>query len=465
MSTAAAAASATTSVFHANASTSATMATQRAKHALLRTGKLFKDVSTPCYIPPTICGSVPHLTPDNCKKLPDLTTQMINFADIFTSLDFVKKTKSDFRTFMNTQDYRLLLSARDYIDDSNPATSKAGNAIETPRGRKLVTSKDLMDVASLMKPELILPLADEINSSFGNNRQRSAVQSSLDWLDECLALERPEGTGICGVIVGGNDERLRLMSAAETCKRAVDAVIISGLDTCSDAAKRQQLLGVVMDAVSPSAIPRLMSGIGHPTDVLDAIASGVDGFVSTYPADLTKECSALVFWLDAEHDDVPECVKEREQSGSVLHLRETRFEKDFRPILHGCDCFACKHYTRAYVHHLLNVREMLGDILVYMHNMHQYYRFFRVVRESIDAGRFEEFKAAFDAKFVEKPSQAPPLAVPLAIKERRKERDEEVEKERKHQQTEKAKKAAEHAAKQKAAAAKRKRSESQDAAE
>ncbi|KAF1330361.1 Queuine trna-ribosyltransferase domain-containing protein, partial [Globisporangium splendens] len=407
--------------------------TASAKRALFRTGTILQDIATPCYLPTAVVGNVPHLTPDNCKKLPDLKAQVVDYADLYVRLvnatSFVKTKQSSFRSFLNLEDFQIVLTARDYIYHSNPPTTKAGFAVETGAGRKMVTPEDYMHVAQMLEPDLILPLADEINCSFGNNRQRAAIQSSLDWLDACIAQRdaNPKVVQhICGIIGGGAEERLRRMSAVETCKRDVQAVLISGLDSCASLEQRNALIDAVVSEVTPSTLPRMLSGVGAPLQVLDAVARGIDAFVSPYPAELTREGSALIFWLEDSADDTPERNQERETSGSVLHLREKRFERDFRPLLHGCDCFACKHYTRAYIHHLQNVREILGDILLYLHNMQQYYHFFRVIRREIEADNFQSFMQKFKEKYDERTSMAPASpVVPVAILERKEREDAE----------------------------------------
>lgn len=311
--------------------------------------------------------------------------------------------------------------------------------VETQGGRRLVSVDEFVEVVQLLKPEVVVPMADEINSSFAPNRQRAAVQSSLDWLDACITAgintppspsspsSTPSTTAaslLCGVIVGGNEERLRRLSTVETCKRNVQAVLISGLDSCENETTRNEMLDIVVSEITPSTLPRLLSGIGHPLQVVNAVGRGIDAFVSPYPATVTKNGSAMVFWIDSEVDDTRERTNERKLSGSLLHLREPRFAKDTKPLLADCECFACQQkYSRAYIHHLLNVREMLGDVLLYMHNMHHYYRFFATMRQTIDAGAFESFAQSFTSQYEEKESTAPPLAIPLAILERRQQLD------------------------------------------
>ncbi|KAJ8544504.1 hypothetical protein ON010_g11762 [Phytophthora cinnamomi] len=296
--------------------------------------------------------------------------------------------------------------------------------IETSGGRRTVSIEEFMQAAELLQPELVVPLADEIPVEKGRNRHRAAVQTSLDWLDACQALNS-SGTPICGVVVGGNDQMLRQMSATETCKREIQAILLSGLGSCSDKAKRLGLIDAIVSEITPASLPRVVTGIGHPLDVLETVDRGIDAFVSPYPATVTKAGSALIYWISDEEDggSAGERNAERERSGGVLHLREKRFATDFGPLMAGCDCFACQKYTRAYIHHLLNVREMLGDILLYLHNLQHHYRFFRQIRTSINTDRFEAYHTDFATRFEEKASTAPPLIIPAAIEERKRKVD------------------------------------------
>ncbi|ETI45873.1 hypothetical protein F441_09588 [Phytophthora nicotianae CJ01A1] len=426
--------------------TSGDMLNRVAKTTFARVNALFSKTQTPCYLPPSIAGNVPHLTPDNCSKVEDLTAQVVDFADmcvcshlswhlafvsdIGCSLGLVKLAtdkKKPFRELLNVTDYELVLSARDYISESNPPSSKGtGFMVETSSGRRIVSIEEFMTATKLLQPELVVPLADEIPSDKGRNRHRAAVQTSLDWLDACQSLNTSL-TPICGVVVGGNDHTLRRMSAGETCKRDIQAILLSGLGSCTDRAKRLELIDAIVSEITPASLPRVVTGIGHPLDVLDTVNRGIDVFVSPYPASITKAGSALIFWISDDEDggSASERNAERECSGGVLHLREKRFATDFGPLMAGCDCFACQKYTRAYIHHLLNVREMLGDILLYLHNLQHYYRFFREIRTAINTDRFPTYHAEFATRFEERASTAAPLIIPPAIEERKRKVDTE----------------------------------------
>lgn len=78
-----------------------------------------------------------------------------------------------------------------------------------------------------------------------------------------------------------------------------------------------------------------------------------------------------------------------------INLRATLYSKDTSAVLEGCTCYTCKNHTKAYINHLLNVHEMLAQTLLELHNTHHYLRFFRLIRESIKAGNFEQFREKF----------------------------------------------------------------------
>ncbi|CAH0517309.1 unnamed protein product [Peronospora belbahrii] len=330
---------------------------------------------------------------DNCLKIKDLTAQVVDFADILSLVKLAMNGIRSFRELLNVIDYRLVFSARDYVNNSNPPSFKAtAFMVETSGGRRVISTEEFMQAAQLLQLELIVPLADEISGT------------------QFFAF---------AVVVGGNDQILRQVSATETCKRDIQVVLLSGLSFCNDRAKRLELIDIIVKAVTLVSLPRLISGIGHPLDVLDTFNRGVDAFVSPYPDNATKAGSVLVFWISDDDNG----SSARERFGGLLHLREKRFATDFSPLMAGFDCFTCQKYSRAYVHHMLNVREMLGAILLYLHNLQHYYRFFREIRAVIIADRFSAYHAKFASKFKEKVSPAPPLLIPAAIEERTRKTD------------------------------------------
>lgn len=126
-------------------------------------------------------------------------------------------------------------------------------------------------------------------------------------------------------------------------------------------------------------------------ELLEAIAHGVDLFVTTFPNDWADLGYALCFSLDPAHDAAP--------GRNTLNLRDRSFELDVRPAVAGCDCYTCTRHSRAYIHHLLNTHEMLAGILLILHNCRHYAQFFTVVRRHLELSTFSSFMDRFLAAY------------------------------------------------------------------
>ncbi|OQR82063.1 queuine tRNA-ribosyltransferase domain-containing protein [Thraustotheca clavata] len=356
-------------------------------------------VSTPCYIPATVAGNMPHLTQDNCEKLKDLTLVGINFGELYSSLNFLEQTNMDFNSYLQLpNECKVIFSITDVTNQpiarNTKTQNKATRSFESSNGRKQLGVDEYMKAVNKYKPSSFIALADEVDPTFGYKRQQSAVEMSITWLDECLAT-RPKATPIFGVLVGGNEPRLRDISVKESCKRSIDGVVISGFGGGESAEFREKTLTLYNEQV-PAELPRILLNVGLPLDVLSSVALGVDAFMSSYPLIVTKFSYALVFWTGASN------AKNTESQGTTkINLRDKQYERDSRPLLPGCDCFACNRFSRAYINHLLNVHEMLADVLLYMHNMHHYYQFFSAIREQIAAGTFESYRETFTYKYLQ----------------------------------------------------------------
>ena len=131
----------------------------------------------------------------------------------------------------------------------------------------------------------------------------------------------------------------------------------------------------------PAPKARYAMGLGTPAQMLELIARGVDMFDCVLPTRVARNGTAFT---------------RRGQFG----LKGGAYKADFRPIEEGCDCFACKHFTRAYVRHLLNVNEILGLRMVSVHNSHLFLKVMADVRAAIAAGSFADFYCEFIANYV-----------------------------------------------------------------
>ncbi|ERM99654.1 queuine tRNA-ribosyltransferase accessory subunit 2 isoform X1 [Amborella trichopoda] len=311
-----------------------------------------------------------------------------------------EKTISDIggvHELLGLQDCSFIGVARDSIVclPHSEGTNKFGASFETPSGRLLVKPRDYMEIISSLKPNLWTSLADEVPSWVTEKRNRSSVDRTIRWLDDCIALDPAGGSSILGAIVGGSSIDERRRSAHEAAARNVAGYWIGGFGLGESLDERPSLLNAVTDNL-PVEKPRQICGLGLPEEVLQGVAAGVDLFDSTYIYHLTMGGFALTFALDTEENYAHSSVLGYAgDDHTKINLRATIYRKDLSPIIDNCDCYTCQNHTRAYINHLLNVHEMLAQILLEIHNTHHYLGFFRMIREAIKRDEFESFQKSF----------------------------------------------------------------------
>jgi queuine tRNA-ribosyltransferase len=206
-----------------------------------------------------------------------------------------------------------------------------------------------------------------------------SMRLSLRWArrsrDEFDRIGNPNA--LFGIVQGGMFEHLRDESLAGLLDIGFHGYAIGGLSVGEPKEDMMRVLGHVAPRL-PADRPRYLMGVGTPEDLVAGVAAGIDMFDCVLP---TR--NARNGWLFTRFGD--------------LRLRNARFRTDERPVDASCACYCCRNFSRAYVHHLQKVDEILGARLATIHNLHYYLSLMREMREAIEAGRFDEFARRFAA--------------------------------------------------------------------
>lgn len=197
--------------------------------------------------------------------------------------------------------------------------------------------------------------------------------------------------------------RLTACCLAGACFVVSAGYALCGLGTGESPEQRVEIIRTLLDNIPAAAQrPVFMSGMSSLDDLLDAIAEGVDLFDCALPVTLAAGGYALSFPLrppsassSASSASAPQPDPMHGTDDTKINLWSTSYRLDKGPLVPGCSCFACTRHSRAYVHHLLQTHEMLGDVLLETHNTHRLLAFFQAVREALAEGRFDEFRAWF----------------------------------------------------------------------
>ncbi len=205
-----------------------------------------------------------------------------------------------------------------------------------------------------------------------------SLERTLRWLERSLKAKTRKDQALFGITQGGVELDLREKSTRETVKFDLPGYAIGGLAVGEP--KEKMLPAVELSTrLLPEDRPRYLMGVGHPEDLVAAVALGVDMFDCVYPTRTGRFGYALT-------------------DEGRLNFNSARFKEDPRPIDETCDCLACRVHSRAYLTHLVRAGEMLGAVLLSLHNLRYLHRLTERMRRAIQAGRFAEFALAFAEK-------------------------------------------------------------------
>lgn len=208
----------------------------------------------------------------------------------------------------------------------------------------------------------------------------TSMELSLRWAERSKCAHAADGgnpNALFGIVQGGMHEELRERSLAGLCAIGFDGYAIGGLSVGEPKDDMQRILQHIAPQL-PADQPRYLMGVGTPADIVHAVAQGVDMFDCVLP---TR--NARNGWLFTRN--------------GVIKLRNSQYRLDTAPPDEQCGCYTCRHFSRAYLHHLQRINEILGARLNTLHNLHYYQELMGGIRSAIAAGRFEEFTQGFQA--------------------------------------------------------------------
>ena len=223
---------------------------------------------------------------------------------------------------------------------------------------------------------------DECPSSVADRKyMTNSVERPTRWLKRCKdEMSRlnslPDTINphqmLFGINQGGIYEDIRIAHAQQIAELNLDGYAVGGLAVGESHEEMYRILDAVVPHL-PENKPTYLMGVGTPANILEAVDRGVDFFDCVYPS------------RNGRHGHVY-------TNHGKMNLFNAKYELDDRPIEEGCNCPACRSYSRAYIRHLLKAKEMLGMRLCVLHNLYFYNTMMEEIRDAIDAGEFQAYK-------------------------------------------------------------------------
>jgi len=267
--------------------------------------------------------------------------------------------------------------------------------------KHFITPEKVVEFQRFLGSDIMMPLDECLRYPVSRNNVEESLKTTLDWATRSKnRFKRPltdlagvfytparsvSGPGIrqrsmlFGIIQGSTYLDLRKRSVEETVALDFDGYAIGGVAVGEPSELIHEVTEYTADLL-PEGKVRYLMGVGTPLDMLDAISEGVDLFDCVVPTRNGRNGQAFT------------------RQGE-LQLRNAPYKEDFAPIDEGCECYACKNYTRAYIRHLFNTDEILGLRLVSLHNIYFYVKLISASREAIVENRFSGFKKEFLRKY------------------------------------------------------------------
>ena len=216
---------------------------------------------------------------------------------------------------------------------------------------------------------------------------KNSCERTLRWLVRCKnEMDRlnslPDTVNpqqmLFGINQGGTYPDLRIWHMQEIAKLDLPGYAIGGLAVGESTEDMYRIIEAV-EPYMPADKPRYLMGVGTPSNIIEAVARGVDFFDCVMPARNARH-GRLFTWQGA------------------INMKNAKYERDESPIDPECDCPVCRRYSKAYIRHLFKAEEMLAMRLCVMHNLYFYNKLTERIREALDAGTFEAFRAEYSEK-------------------------------------------------------------------
>jgi queuine tRNA-ribosyltransferase len=340
------------------------------------------DIDTPVFMPVGTHGTVKGIAP---KELDECGAQIMlsNAYHLFLrpGLDIIKKA-GGLHKFISW-DKPILTDSGGYQIFSLALLRKLSDkGVEFQShidGKKhFLTPEDVLDIQLTLGSDVIMPLDECAHYPCSRDHAEVAMKRTIAWAKQAKKSfdRKKDGKQVLfGIIQGATYDDLRRECANEIINMDFDGLAIGGVSVGEPCDLIYNTIEGVAN-ILPEDKARYVMGVGYPPDILEAVERGVDMFDCVAPTRLGRNGTAFT------------------SRGKII-IRNACFQEDPVPLDSSCSCYTCRNFTRAYLRHLFYAEEMLGLILLSLHNIYFFLEMMRNVRKAIAEDTFRDFKRDF----------------------------------------------------------------------
>ena len=253
--------------------------------------------------------------------------------------------------------------------------------------RTFLSPETSMDIQQKLGADIAMVFDECLAYGTDKDYAAASVGRTTRWERRSKEAHTRPDQSLFGIIQGGFWPDLRKRSAQEIQGIGFDGYAIGGLSVGEGHELMCEVLDYTVPHMSPDH-PRYLMGVGRPLDLVEGVARGIDMFDCVIQ---TRHARSGVMYTWPGR----------------IRITDSRFKRDMYPVDTNCHCYTCRNFTRAYLHHLFKVGEVLGATLATLHNLSWFAQFMGAMRQSLVEGRFEAFRAQVHEAYPEKPRQPP----------------------------------------------------------
>jgi len=341
-------------------------------------------IETPIFMPVGTLATVKTMSPEELKEMNGQIILSNTYHLFLRPGHDIVKAAGGLHKFMNW-DRPILTDSGGFqvfsLSDIRKITEEGVAFRSHLNGDKLFISPEkAMEIQNALGSDIMMAFDECAPYPADYEYVKQSMERTTRWAERCLqAHKRPEDQALFGIVQGGMYRDLREESAKQLTSIDFPGYAIGGLSV----GEPKHLMYEVLDYTTPllpTNKPRYLMGVGSPDALIEGSIRGVDMFDCVLPTRIARNGTVMT-------------------SSGRLVVRNAKYAEDFGPLDPECSCYTCKHYSRAYIRHLIKADETFGIRLTTYHNLHFLLDLMRQVREAIREDRLLDFRDEFFAKY------------------------------------------------------------------
>ncbi len=342
------------------------------------------DIQTPVFMPVGTLGTVKAMTPDELKDMVHAQIILANTYHLFLrpGHELVKEA-GGLHKFMNW-DRPILTDSGGFQVFSLGALrkiSEEGVSFQShiDGSKQFISPEKSIEIQQALGSDIMMAFDECCPYPSTYEYTKRSMERTTRWAARCKQAWTSKNQGLFGIIQGGFYEDLRKISAQDLIPMDFPGYAIGGISVGEPKEEFLKMLQITTPLM-PENKPRYLMGVGTPDYLIEAALAGIDMCDCVLPTRIARHGTAMT------------------SKGKVV-VRNATYERDFTSLDDECDCYTCKNYTKAYIRHLLNVKEILGIRLLSIHNLRFLTKLMESVRIEIERDNLINFKNEFYKKY------------------------------------------------------------------